>query len=81
MCKKPSLKSKKQDTTHHCDCPLKNGSCEDILSCHNSNILLNIYILQLYCLRSFEHWDRDCESHSKHGCVVRLHCVCVVLCR
>jgi hypothetical protein len=30
------------------------------------------------CLRSLEHLDRGCKSHSRHVCLcVRLFCVCV----
>jgi hypothetical protein len=28
---------------------------------------------------SLERWDLGFESHSRHGCYVRLLCVCVVL--
>jgi hypothetical protein len=32
------------------------------------------------CLRSLEHFDREFESHSRHGCLrLRLFSVCVVL--
>jgi hypothetical protein len=27
------------------------------------------------CLRPLEHWDREFESHSRHGCVCAVLCV------
>jgi hypothetical protein len=26
-------------------------------------------VLGMKCLRPFEHWGRDFESHSRHGCL------------
>jgi hypothetical protein len=31
-------------------------------------------------LRSLEHWTHGFDSHSRHGCLVCVFCVCVVLC-
>jgi hypothetical protein len=31
-------------------------------------------------LRLLERWNRGLQSHSGHGCLCALFCVCVVLC-